>query len=46
MNSILLIDTSNPQNHKNTIVINGWKGKRQDAELAELCPVLAMIALK
>ena len=34
------------QSSNNTIVLSPWKGKRNDAELAELCPVLAMIALK
>ncbi len=30
----------------NTIVLSGWKGKKNDAELAQLCPLLALIALK
>jgi hypothetical protein len=30
----------------NTITVNPWKGKKNDAELAELCPILAVIALK
>ena len=46
MNSVVLIDTSLHSNPNNTIVVNQWKGKKSDAELAELCPILAMIALK
>ena len=46
MNSVILIDTNSQNQSNNTIVVNPWKGKRNDAELAELCPVLAMIALK
>ena len=46
MNSIILIDTNSQNQSNNTIVVNPWRGKRNDAELAELCPVLAMIALK
>jgi hypothetical protein len=30
----------------NTIVVPSWKGNRNDTTLAELCPILAAIALK
>jgi len=30
----------------NTIVIPAWKGNKNDSTLAELCPILATIALK
>jgi hypothetical protein len=47
MNRIVLIDTVlHEKAKKNTIVLNPWKGKKHDAELAELCPLLAMIVLK
>lgn len=46
MDKVILIDTSRDPESTNTIVVSSWKGKKNDAELAELCPILAMIALK
>lgn len=46
MERVILIDTSREHNSTNTIVVSPWKGKKNDAELAELCPILAVIALK
>lgn len=43
---IILLDTSKEPGNFNTIVVSPWKGKKNDAELAELCPILAVIALK
>ena len=34
MNSVILIDTSLHANPHNTIVVNPWKGRKNDAELA------------
>lgn len=30
----------------NTIMVPSWKGNKSDTTLAELCPILAAIALK
>ena len=46
VNKIIVIDTTKDMEDENTIVINPWKGRKNDAELAELCPILAMIAIK
>lgn len=46
LNQTILIDCSSGYENQNTINIGAWKGKKNDAELAELCPLLAMIALK
>lgn len=34
------------EDSSNTIVVPSWKGNRNDTTLAELCPILAAIALK
>lgn len=41
-----MLDTSSLGCKSNTITVSPWRGRKNDAELAELCPILAMIALK
>lgn len=45
LDHVVALDTIESEKY-NTIVINPWKGKKNDAELAEICPILAMIAVK
>lgn len=42
----ILIDTVEPPDHRNLLQISPWKGDTANAQLAEICPVLAMIAVK
>lgn len=46
LDKVVMIDTNKDVEDLNTIVISPWKGKKNDAELAELCSILAMIAVK
>ena len=43
---MILIDSSTSFENENVISISPWRGKKSDADLAEICPLLAMIALK
>ena len=46
LSNIVLIDTCTQIDKNNTIVLSEWKGKKNDAELAQLCPILALISMK
>lgn len=41
-----MVDGSMEVEGKNTVFVHPWTGKKNDAELAELCPLLALIVLK
>jgi hypothetical protein len=44
---VVLIDTTQTQQSvENTITVKAWNGGTKDTVLAELCPILAMIAIK
>jgi hypothetical protein len=46
LNGIILVDTFNDERNKNLMLVNQWKGQSNDAQLAEICPLLAMISVK
>ena len=43
---IVLLDTVDDKTCPNLLWIPGWRGESNDAVLAELCPLLAAIAVK
>ena len=38
---MILLDTIEDQHNKNLLHVNPWKGQHNDAQLAEICPLLA-----
>jgi hypothetical protein len=49
MDEMILLDNENSGgqgSYENCIHVPMWKGSKNDTVLAELCPLLAMIALK
>lgn len=46
LDKLILIDSAEDSDNKNLIVVDSWKGDLSNAQLAEICPMLAMIAVK
>lgn len=46
MDRIIMLDTVEDESNKNLLLVNSWKGDHNNAQLAEICPMLAMIAVK
>ena len=46
LNTLIILDTQQTNPDPNTLEISPWKGQPNDALLAELCPLLASIAIK
>ena len=46
LDRMLLLDTSPDPLNKNLLRVEPWTGSQGDAQLAEICPLLAMIALR
>jgi TFIIF-interacting CTD phosphatase-like protein len=49
LNKLIMLDSSNNTimgQSNNTIMIPAWRGNKNDTILAELCPILAAIAIK
>jgi len=43
---IILIDTVEDDQNKHLMLISSWKGESNNVQLAEICPLLALIAVK
>lgn len=46
LDKVIFLDSLQDKGNDNVIMVNKWKGESNDAILAEICPVLAHIALK
>ena len=46
IDKMVLVDTIDDPKNKNLLLIHSWKGQQSDAQLAEICPLLAMIEVK
>ena len=43
---MILLDTTDAVNNNSLLLVSNWKGETSDALLAQICPLLAMIAVK
>lgn len=43
---LILLDTQDDEHNPHLLLVSNWKGETSNVQLAELCPLLALIAVK
>lgn len=43
---MIMVDTVEDAKNRNLLLVSSWKGEQGDAQLAEICPLLAVIPVK